>query len=108
MSVAFTAADAGQVVGDYDDPAGYGSVVYDAPTGTLSPIAVPGATRTYARGINNRGQIAGTYYDGAGSHAFIATPTTVPEPSAGALVAAGAGVLGALARRRGRGPARVA
>jgi hypothetical protein len=46
--------------------------------GAFTLFDVPGAYQTQLTGINNRGQLAGTYRDGTGAHGFLATP--VPEP----------------------------
>ena len=58
---------------------------------SFTPIDVPGSLpgTTTANGINDSGQIVGSYTDGAGMpHSFLATPTGVPEPSTLPLVAA--------------------
>ena len=47
--------------------------------GIFTTIDVPGATSTSAFGINDSGQIVGSFYDGTTTHGFLATP--VPEPS---------------------------
>jgi probable HAF family extracellular repeat protein len=44
---------------------------------------------TSAWGINDVGQVVGFYEDGTGTHGFLATPTTVPEPGTFALMVAG-------------------
>src|SRR5260370_15543092 len=40
-------------------------------TYTFTTFDVPGATYTYASGINNAGQIVGLFWDNAGSHGFL-------------------------------------
>ena len=61
----------GQFVGSISDPNGtVHGFFYDR--GTLSPpLSYPGAGATYAMGINGRGEIVGTFYEAAASHAFI-------------------------------------
>jgi probable HAF family extracellular repeat protein len=56
-------------------------------TYTFTPldVPVPGATATTARGINDRGQIVGSFQDSHGSHGFLYeaggfTPLDVPFP----------------------------
>jgi hypothetical protein len=44
----------------------------------FTTIDVPSANQTFAYGINNNGQIVGTYSDASGVHGFLAS---VPEPS---------------------------
>ena len=39
--------------------------------GTYSPIVAPGALITQASGINNSGQIVGTFYDGIQQHSYL-------------------------------------
>jgi uncharacterized membrane protein len=94
--------DAGTVVGGYADPTnctdpttcvphGDHGFVYTA--GIFDTIDVPGAYYTDVYGINDAGQIVGSYGDATGDYGFVATPnaTTVPEP--GSLVMLGAGLL---------------
>ncbi|HBZ70102.1 MAG TPA: hypothetical protein DEP35_10350 [Deltaproteobacteria bacterium] len=45
---------------------------------TYTTVDVPGATGTAVSGINNAGEIVGTYTDGTGFHGFRATPIVVP------------------------------
>jgi probable HAF family extracellular repeat protein len=40
---------------------------------TFIPINFPGATSTVAHGINNSGQIVGSFTDGSGNHSFVDT-----------------------------------
>ena len=40
---------------------------------TFTTIDVPGATRTEAVSVNDRGEVAGSYTDGSGTHAFLAS-----------------------------------
>ena len=49
--------------------------------GVFSLIDVPGASSTHVFGINNLGQIVGTYTENDGSsHGFLATPISEPAP----------------------------
>jgi probable HAF family extracellular repeat protein len=61
----------GQFVGSMTDPNGtVHGFFFDR--GTLSPpLTYPGAGATYALGINDRGEIAGTYYAAAQSRGFL-------------------------------------
>jgi probable HAF family extracellular repeat protein len=60
---------------------------------TFTTIDVPGAVGgTVARGINNRGQIVGDFYDGTGSHGFLKdgrTFTRIDVPGATGTAAYG-------------------
>ncbi len=44
----------------------------------LNPLLIPGVAQIDIRKLNDRGQVVGSYFDGADFHGFIATP--VPEP----------------------------
>jgi probable HAF family extracellular repeat protein len=67
--------------------------------GATRTIHFPGATSTSVTGINNAGQIVGSFLDQNGdSHGFVATP--VPEPAFLLLFVPGALVFGILKRRR--------
>jgi probable HAF family extracellular repeat protein len=61
----------GQFVGSINDPSGtVHGFFFDR--GTFSPpLTYPGAGATYALGINDRGEIAGTYYAAAQSRGFL-------------------------------------
>ena len=53
--------------------------------GTFTTLTVPGATNTFARGINATGQIVGGFNDSSGSHGFVyngGTFTTLSVPGA--------------------------
>ncbi len=84
--------DSGDLVGWTTNPGGGCSFIYHQ--GSFTCFSVPGALFTYAYGINNAGQIVGTYgFSASSSHGFIATPipesAAVPEPGALLLVAGG-------------------
>jgi probable HAF family extracellular repeat protein len=72
--------------------------------GSFTQIDVPGAKVTLARGINDAGQIVGTFENNPGStpdRGFLATPISqVPEPSTLALLGVGMFGFGLLRRRR--------
>lgn len=80
----------------------------------ISPAA--GWVLNSATGINDAGQIVGTGINGSGqTHAFLLTPTAVPEPSVLVLATLGLGLLvggrrfrGWVTRERTGGPASVA
>ena len=69
----------------------FGTVLNTRASGALVPsysfttINVPGATNTQANGINNRGEIVGSFTDATGTHGFIysaGTFTTINVPGA--------------------------
>ena len=63
---------AGRIVGFYVDSSGFHGFLLDKGAFT-NPIDVPGATDTFAVGINAVGQIVGFYFDDDGnSHGFVA------------------------------------
>ena len=60
--------------------------------GTFSPIHVAGASSTLPLGINNAGQIVGTFVDSAGTHGFLkvgGTFSTIDVPGASSTEARG-------------------
>jgi uncharacterized membrane protein len=60
----------GQFVGSVNDPQGtVHGFFYDHGTFSL-PLSFPGAGATYTLGLNNRGEIVGTYYRAAKSYGF--------------------------------------
>jgi uncharacterized membrane protein len=78
------------------------SFVYELASGEMDFIAFPGAALTSVSGINDRGQIVGSYYTGDdefNQFGFLATP--VPEPATFALVLAGLAWLSMRKRSRG-------
>jgi probable HAF family extracellular repeat protein len=85
--------DIGQVVGDSPTAAGFPHAFITGPDGVgmtdlNSLVSVPGVTAlTYAMGINNLGQVA-------------AIGSLIPEPETYAMLLAGLGLLGFIARRR--------
>jgi Bacterial Ig-like domain (group 2)/Putative Ig domain len=77
---------AGEIVGF--DPNSSTSMFLLA-NGQKTTIQVPGATNfVIPVGINDVGQIAGTYADATGEHGFIATPVTTPAERLGAAAGA--------------------
>jgi probable HAF family extracellular repeat protein len=101
--------DRGQISGSYSDASGSHGFVLGA-DGGLTTIDVPGVfpvcpfvscvASTSVFGINNLGQVVGTYGDGTGTHAFLGTP--VPEPSSSVLVLLGLSGLTVWRRRQSR------
>jgi probable HAF family extracellular repeat protein len=69
--------------------------------GIFTALNFPGATLTTAIGINDLGQIVGSYVDANGNEqAFLATPTSSPEPATWAMILIGlAGLAGGRLRR---------
>ncbi len=104
--------DASTVVGySYGAAFGYIHATIDQ-AGTLTDLNTlldpnSGWTLLSASAINNKGQIVGFGFNPDGhDHAFLLTPTAVPEPSALALATLGTTALGLSTRRRTRGIAR--
>ena len=99
--------DLGQFVRTVDLASG-GQEGFLYSNGVFTAITVPGAGYTLAYGINNNGQIVGSYWDGTdtftdqGMHGFVATP--VPELPMVLQLGVGLGLLGALFRRKVRKP----
>jgi len=65
--------DRGQVVGTCQNqtPPGTHGFLIERGVATLIDIPVPGVTATYASGINNSGQIVGSYFDANGEHGYL-------------------------------------
>jgi probable HAF family extracellular repeat protein len=106
-SFAYGINDAGQIVGLANGNPGEGNfaVVYTGGSVLkLDDLIQPGSPLDHlfeATAINNRGQIVGGGVAADGSiHAFLLTPTAVPEPGSFALV--GLGALALLAAHRAR------
>jgi probable HAF family extracellular repeat protein len=83
---------------------GAGQSLLRDPSGSFTPIDVPGAEFTGAFGLNNLGQIVGGFTDITGEHAFLATPiAAVPEPDTLSVLTisiAGLGIMGGCAALR--------
>jgi len=63
--------------------------------GTITPIDVPGSFGTTPNGINDAGQIVGTYTDSNGvQYSFLYDPAPGPIPGAGLLSYLALGLLG--------------
>jgi probable HAF family extracellular repeat protein len=92
--------DSGVIVGIAYD--GSHIAGYQLKNGIFTDINPPGSTYTYATGISNNGTIVG-WYDAAsgGTHGFILTETTTPEPASAGLFMAGClGLVWRAARKR--------
>jgi len=63
--------NSGQMVGIYQDSAGWHSFLRSSDGATYTVISVPGASQTIASGINNLGQVVGSYTDGSTGHGFL-------------------------------------
>ena len=83
----------GQIVGTFNDttlaplpfPVGYTPRGFLYSGGVFTTIDVPGASETFAYGINETGQIVGTFVDATGAHGFLDTGgvfTTLNAPGA--------------------------
>lgn len=67
---------AGQILGYLRDSTGvYRSVLRSLDGREWTEIAVPGASETFASGLNNRGEVVGSYTDREGIHSFLRTAT---------------------------------
>jgi hypothetical protein len=91
---------AGQIVGLFFDGSGVGHGFLDT-GGVFTPIDAPGAPATQAFGINATGETVGVFSDSDGTHGFLATQATVPEPGS-LLLYATAVLLAGVASRRPR------
>jgi probable HAF family extracellular repeat protein len=80
------------------------SLVQGSAIFTFTQLDVPGAYNgTSASGINDAGQIVGSFGDSTGQHGFLATPNAAPtpEPATDALVGTGLLLIGLpMIRRR--------
>jgi uncharacterized protein (TIGR03437 family) len=78
--------NSGQMVGIYQDSAGWHSFLRSSDGVTYTVISIPGASQTTATGINNLGQVVGSYTVGSGGHGFLrgadGTFTTLDAPQA--------------------------
>jgi uncharacterized membrane protein len=90
--------DAGEIAGTYSDAAGQGHGFVDV-GGAFSDVAGPGGDFLPV-GLNNLGQLVGTF--GGTGLSYIATPqvATVPEPATAALLGGSLLALASLRRRR--------
>jgi probable HAF family extracellular repeat protein len=74
----------GQIVGHYSDASGHGHG-FLLSGGTYITLDDPLGTDTFAKGINNAGQIVGYYSNASGTHGFVYSGgfyTTLDDPSA--------------------------
>lgn len=102
FSEAFGINNSGQVVGAASVLDSRQHAFFSDVTGPMQDLnslipAHSGWLLTDAAGINDSGQVAGTGTIGGQTHAFLLTPTSVPEPSVLSLL--GLGCFGLLARR---------
>jgi len=64
----------GQIVGNFvDSGGGLHGFLYE--NGSYTTIDVPGADATDVESINDRGDIAGEYFNGSGGHGFVGVRT---------------------------------
>ena len=90
-SLAYGINDSGQVVGTSTDSGqdqdyNYYAFIYDSANGGMRQI--PGTNGSYAKDINNSGQVTGRYYvegHGGPAHAFLYDPTTNTTKDLGTL-----------------------
>jgi hypothetical protein len=97
--------DSGQLVGyyltSYFDSSGLVTLstgVIRNPDGSITTFDVPGSTSTYIQGINNQGQLAGSYVNNGITYGFL----SIPEPSP--LVLLGIGISYVMLAGRDRRP----
>lgn len=92
-------SNAGEVTGTYQTTLEYTShgFVYD--NGTYTLLDVPWASATIPRSVNVAGDVVGYYFDATGTHGFLATPVSVPEPGSITVLTLALAVLGLVARR---------
>jgi probable HAF family extracellular repeat protein len=83
--------EVGQLAGVWGDLTTSHGFVREA-DGTFHTVDVPGSDSTSAFDINTRGHIVGEFIDATGTHAFLATPSAIPEPSTWLLL--GSGIVG--------------
>jgi probable HAF family extracellular repeat protein len=90
--------DAGQIIIDVGTA---DNMAFLDDHGVFSPIIFPGSIANDVYGINDAGQIVGTYVDSSfQTHAFLATPSAAPELSSWIMMAFGALGLWLFTRRR--------
>lgn len=96
-AVAFDINNVGDIVGLGEDSTGqFGFLRHN--DGSYDIIQVPGGRSTNIYGINDSGEIVGSFRDPNGTYAFIGTP--VPEPSSITLLLIGIGLIALTSRRR--------
>jgi len=106
-SQAFDVNSFGQIVGWGTGDAGQRAFLYSAADGMLDlnslidPASPLNATLIDARAINDHGQIAGIALIDGTMHGYLLTP--VPEPHEWAMMLAGLGIVGVVAKRRRQG-----
>ena len=107
-SIAYAINATGEVVGSSAIAGGEGehaalwtgTTVIDLNSFLDASTVSAGWVLTWARGINDKGWIVGNVHNSISdvNHAFLLTP--VPEPETYAMLLAGLGLLGFMARRR--------
>jgi uncharacterized membrane protein len=95
----------GVIVGTFSDSSGFHSFIRSADGSSFMTIDYPSGFVTMARGINDNGDIVGSYETSltAGQQlGFIATPasSTVPEPASLSLFLAGLAGIACFRRRQ--------
>jgi probable HAF family extracellular repeat protein len=78
----------GQIIGEFIDSSGHSHGFLDN-AGIFTTFDVSGAQFINPFGINDAGQIVGNFGDNIGEHGFVATPITIPEPTALLLLTSG-------------------